>query len=233
MPAPVFQTAGTGSATGGATVAVTKPTGLADNDVVIVAIAGSDADLCAAPDGTWTEHFDSDLGAVNETLAIYSHVVTNAAGEPASWTFTNADVGHRVGGALRVSGAHTTTPVVVVGTKATGLGVTATATAVTPGVVDCLLIQCSAANGNGTWSHSVMTERVDVQTTGGNTNTNASLQMATETLTASTSTGTRGATLGTSDDWTTVLLAIQEPAAAGRRDNRSHRFQAVHRSSTW
>lgn len=218
MAAPVFQTADTGVATSGTTVAVTKPTGLANNDIVIVAIAGSDSATCSAPDGTWTEHLDTVGTEGGETLAIYSHVVTNAAGEPASWTFTHSVSGKRCGGALRISGADTTTPVVVTGTPAssTAQGTSAVANSITPGVIDCLLIQCSAMNGNQTWTaDGAMTERVDVQSGGGGGGaTKASLEMSTETLSGSGATGTRTATLATSTPWTTVLLAVQPPVSS-------------------
>lgn len=230
MAAPAFQTAST-VAPLAAELPVPKPSGLADGDLVVVAIGGSEGDTCTAPDGSWTEHLDTGS---DETLAVYSKHITNAAGEPATWTFTS---GHtkNVGAALRISGADSTTPVVVVGTPAGGSGTSVVASAIIPGVVDCLLIQASVANsGSGSWSHSVMTERVDLLSGGsGADSTKSKLQLATETLSASTTTGTRTATKTDSATYTTVLLAVQPTAASFiAKPNLMTILQAVPRAAT-
>jgi hypothetical protein len=220
MAAPAYQTAGTGVNASGTTVDITKPASLADTDVVIVGVGTSAANTMAAPDGTWTEHLDAGHSADDSSIAVYSKVITNAAGEPASWTFTSSpDSTKLVGGALRISGADQTTPVVVVGTKADGSDATnnAVATSITPGVADCLLVQITVAGGISAFTHAVMTERVDVPSGGsGGDGTKVSMQMATETLSASSATGTRTASVTTAQPWLSVLLAVQPPSGPAR-----------------
>jgi hypothetical protein len=64
---------------------VTAPAGIADGDVLIAAALGVSASAIATPAG-WTQVAQPNLST--SRLGVFSRVVTDAAGEPESYTFT-------------------------------------------------------------------------------------------------------------------------------------------------
>lgn len=214
MPAPAFGTAATASSGTGTAITVNKPGSLANGDVVLACFASSENATSTGPAG-FTECVDFQHAPDGDpSVHVYSKVITDAAGEPASWAFTISTTSKWAASSIRITGAHQTTPVVVVGAGASGSGTVATATAITPGVADCLLVMAAVTNADGTWSGwtGALTERVDAPSpAGGNAATRCAIGVATETLSASTSTGTRDATASVNQRWVAVLLAVRPP----------------------
>ncbi|MGK2898599.1 MAG: hypothetical protein ACSLE9_07910 [Burkholderiaceae bacterium] len=219
MPAPVAQSAA--SNVGSTTVVITKPSGVADGDVLVacVSIRAANTSAWSAPDGTWTS-----LGEISDGDEVTSEVfwkpITNAAGEAASYTFTYGAGGKTSGGIIRVSGADTAAP--VDGAIGTGAGEasttnTITASEVTTSGPDRLLLFFGATRFNtATWTMPTGfdTEWWDVASTGGAASSNSTSMAATDTQASAGGSGTKTATYsGANDAWTAILIAIKEPAA--------------------
>src|SRR5512139_3832481 len=93
------------------TFAVTKPATVANGDVLVVVVGQQDeGDI--TPPGDWTTGNEGGSATGNDRFGgIYYKKITNAAGEPSSYTFTSSGTGEQVGwwiGAL--SGVNPTTP---------------------------------------------------------------------------------------------------------------------------
>src|SRR5207245_6500381 len=72
-----------------ATALLNKPAGLHTNDVMLAsfAVQGGTATTVTAPDATWNALARVDNGTTISIITFW-HAVTNAATEPASYTFT-------------------------------------------------------------------------------------------------------------------------------------------------
>ena len=107
---------GTASVAPSTGIAITKPTNLAGGDVLIAAVAkNSYASTAAFTCSGWTEITSGTRGTTtgnDRHVCILRKVITNAAGEPASYTFVTTDGTSRdmAGIILRVTGADTVTP---------------------------------------------------------------------------------------------------------------------------
>lgn len=129
--------------TGTAGLSITKPADLQDGDVLVAFIgAGDEAGGAYACSG-WTA-LDSDATSTGNDIGstVLYRVITNAAGEPASYTFTNADTAsqNRAGFIIAIRGADTADPIDA-NTKNTGTNDwTPTHVNITTGVDDALCL---------------------------------------------------------------------------------------------
>lgn len=110
MAAPVYEAAddqGTG-ATGTDTVTVTKPTNLANGDVVVIIAAQTDGGTTATGPAGFTELSEFNSNA-NLCQVVYYKVITDAASEPADYTVTFSASGDTIAIiAARISGTDST-----------------------------------------------------------------------------------------------------------------------------
>jgi len=138
--------ANTSSAT---TLAVAKPSGLADDDVAYITVHLSSGTISATPSGF--SLLQSDLTQTGCRLYLYRKVITNAAGEPSTWDFTTSSTTSS-GISWWARGADLTTPedtAVSVATDAADSGGT-TITGVTTTMDDTVLITITCFNQTGT-----------------------------------------------------------------------------------
>lgn len=97
MPAPVLASHAFTTSPSGTSIAITKPSGVASGDLIVVYVEANSTSTWAAPDGTWTNIASNPAGKVFHKTATGS--------EPASWTFTRdgtATVNRAV--AVRITG---------------------------------------------------------------------------------------------------------------------------------
>lgn len=214
MAAPAVQgTATTTAAANNANIVINKPSGLADGEVLVAIVAtGATSTGFSGPVG-WTEHVDhSAVGSYG--MAIYTKIITNAAGEAATYSFAQANgAQNQCGGMFRISGADNTTPVRVVGTVTDQTNNTITtipASAIT-GAVDDLLLYCAMVEGSLSWTPPTgMTEVLDIASGGSGASTSKSACTIASLVLASA--GTTGDKTGTASGVGTglgVLIAIQ------------------------
>lgn len=122
----------------GTTVVVTKPSGLADGDVMIAHIAANTTGngTYSAPAG-WT--LIDSRAQTSMTDAVYFKVVTNAAGEPANYTFTTATAS-KTGIIVAYRGVDTDYPINNFATDGQGSGGTLTAPSITTTRNACMIV---------------------------------------------------------------------------------------------
>ncbi len=90
-----------------ASIVVNKPSGLADGDLLFVAIGvGDSVTDIAAPDGTWTKDYRNSGTA---QAAIFWKPISSAAGEASTYTFTFTGSSKAISAIYRISGADATT----------------------------------------------------------------------------------------------------------------------------
>jgi hypothetical protein len=102
-------------------VAVNKPTGLVNGDIIVVGVAKANADAVTKPSGF------VDIALVTGQAAVttygYYKVITNAGGEPATYTFSWTNTSRATGESVAYSGVDNTTPIdVTASTLAQGSG---------------------------------------------------------------------------------------------------------------
>lgn len=131
----------------GAPGAVTKPTGLADGDVLITTL-GTSAAAGTPPTGFTT--IGSATTSASERVTVAYKVVTSAAGEPASYSWTGAS-GRSSLTITAFSGVDNTTPIDMTAATATG---TASVALSNTTVTNAALILAMAI---GDWSTAGMT----------------------------------------------------------------------------
>lgn len=106
--AVAFRSTTEGSSSSATSVAPAKPAGLADGDIII-AVFNHDGDgTMSAPDGTWTAAH-AEIGTV-QTVRSWYKVITDAAGEPATYTFSTTITTTMRCVLCAYSGVDTTTP---------------------------------------------------------------------------------------------------------------------------
>jgi hypothetical protein len=191
----------------------TKPTGLADGNILEILYweFHSGGTPPAAPSG-FTETTGGgqvNLGANGFVEARrYRKVITNAAGEPASYSVTvgSGSVFANGGEIFRISGVNTSNPenaTVTFGTA--GSGTTATSGSLTTSVADCLLSAVIVTDGTAIGVPSGMSALF--------LHDGGDAEGYTENLSGTVSGVTRASTIG-SAEWGFGLWAI-EPAGGG------------------
>jgi hypothetical protein len=193
------------------TTTVTKPTGTANGDLVLLGIVTGNA--TEAVDPTPPAGFtlltgyptDASDGSFNVEMRVYYRI---ASSEGASWDFTHSSASSE-GVAVTYRTVDTSTPIDVNPSIAPGSGATSTATSVTTTTANAMLIFFGHDWGStpgGLTPPTGMTERVD---TGGP----GIIYVAEQLLGAAGATGTRSMTNentpATSDAWAATLFALR------------------------
>jgi cellulose synthase/poly-beta-1,6-N-acetylglucosamine synthase-like glycosyltransferase/DNA-binding NarL/FixJ family response regulator len=169
-PLPVFRT-GAASLTGGSgtqsSLAVTKPTGIANGDVLIahIAVRGDVHTTLSGPAG-WTT-VDRINQSTSLTLGVFWHAVANAASEPASYTFSWTGNFGTIGTILAFQNVDNTNPVDGhAGNPEPGSTATKTAPAVTAAFANELQV-VSYAQADNLYCNYYVTDNYITQGAGG------------------------------------------------------------------
>lgn len=215
MAAPVWESADTKTATGNsASLTVDKPSNLADNDVVVLGVEQRDrgSDPALAPPSGFTEEYEIRY-ANNVDVAMAYKVITDAASEPASYTYTSGEEENWTAAAGRVSGADTTDPTDVSGTD-TGDSSDPVAPSITTTIADTLLLAQAGTDSQSAapWSPpSGYTEEWDLSQ--GTTFSTAG-SGATKTQASAGASGTATFTTSSDRDWATGHVAFAPGVSA-------------------
>lgn len=156
---------------GRTTTTVTKPTGTADGDLILLGVltgASGEAPDPTPPGGfTLLTNFPSEAtdGGFNLEMRIYRKI---ASSEGASWDFTHSSCSTQ-GFALTYRNVDSTTPIDVNPSVNQGTGSTATATGITPATDNAMIVYVAHDWGNAatsltapTGTTPTFTERLDV-----------------------------------------------------------------------
>jgi hypothetical protein len=207
-PAPSFgSSSSAANASGGAsTLVLSKPASVATDDVLIAAVsvsAGASA-ITSVPSG-WTQVRTANQSS-NVAVASYYHVVTNAASEPASYSWGLASSTRASGGINRYTGVDTSSPIDVSAGAAGNNTASVQAPSITTTSNSDLVVGVFSINANTNFTPpSGTSERYDVTNTnsGGPATESADFEQA-----AAGSTGAKTATAGTSGSWAAQLIAL-------------------------
>jgi hypothetical protein len=219
MAVPAFQTdAVTNVTVNSTTMEVTKPSGLADDDVVLIGLS-LDGDAAAANmdnETGWTLIASASEGTVE--LFVFAKRITNAAGEPTTWTvdWTGGEQGRAQ--AIRVSGCHTSGNFWEVGATNTGSSATITSNALTTSSDDQLAVAFHAADragidgsttiGGTGWS-------LVIGTPGASSGPNGSGILLGEKDIATAGTTENATSSISTEGWASVQVSLQSIAPAG------------------
>lgn len=91
---------------------ITKPTGVATNDVLVAFLKNNlavSAGFTSTPTN-WVEAAAFDFSGVQPTIHIFYKIITNGAGEPANYSWQYNGSNNKVGLIARYSGVDTSTP---------------------------------------------------------------------------------------------------------------------------
>lgn len=199
-----YRSTATAASTPLTTIVVTKPAGVATNDVLLAAVSVDQTPTITPPAG-WTL-VRSDANGTTQTQAIYWHAA--GASEPATYTFTfGAPVASAVAGLVAYSGVDTTSPIDVAGGQSNAASSSITAPSVTTTVANTMLVGFFGLDNDATISPpSGMTERWDVDAQGTADEGAEAADVATATAGA---TGTKVATASISDLSIGQLVALK------------------------
>lgn len=197
----------TTQANSGATLTVTKPSGVVDGDYILVGIHVNDVpnDIASVPSGWATIVSKLDYGS--EHLTIFGK---SASGEGASWDWTmnNANSSHGI--AIAIKEASIASPVDASGGQTNGSSTNLTAPSISPATSDALLVAFFAHHSSGDITMpGSMTEREDA------TVNTRRMGCATEALSSSGATGTRVATIASANINAGALVAVANAVAGG------------------
>lgn len=216
MAAPAFVAAGLGPTTSSTSTTIPKPAGTVAGHVLyaLVTNGGAATAPSTVPSG-WALTYGLVTGG-GGWVGVYEHVAGGS--EPSSYTwsgFTDSCAGSMVA----VSGADTTTPTHKVHATATLNSSVPTDSGVTTTVTDCLIVAGCGIGDNtsvNTWTSTgdpaALTERTEVQSTGGSDTTSA---LASAPQAAMGATGTLTVALAGSRNSIVFTIAVQPPQTGG------------------
>jgi hypothetical protein len=154
MAVPVVASSTTNSAGSTATLTMTKPSGVAAGDLLLV-ICGSEAGgtdgYDTAPSG-WNLVNYASVGS-SASVAAFWRIADG--GEPSTTDFVQSLTRDSWGFYLRITGADETTPIHVVGSDYSGTGELHSITGVTTSTADCLAVVVGCAPNVGAYSFSI------------------------------------------------------------------------------
>jgi hypothetical protein len=180
---------------------VTKPAGLADGELVVATISSNKTGTMTGPAG-FTAGPSTASGGSSKVWTYYK-VVTNAASEPASYSFTwTGATAQSVAWATRVTGANTTTPVETTTATGGGSSTTATVASATTSGPNRLLLAALAVDTTVTVTSASFSP---LSSTAAGNWTGAFGVIVQPTTGA---TGAQTFTLSSSHSWATALLVI-------------------------
>ncbi len=219
MAAPVWVVGVTHDQSGGGGVSFTKPSSLANGDVVYILfyawgnLLNSTTTKPGAPSGFTEIYWQVGAGTFLPSQAVYRKIITNAAGEPASYTVADPPGGYgsqdAQGGVIgRVTGADTTTPEDDSGVTQGTANPADTGNVISTSQNDALLLlmcvnDITSAPGTPTGMTVIFA---------GDGGDSASYQ---QTLSAQVTNANRTSSMGATGHWTMGFVAIKPPAGGG------------------
>lgn len=221
----------------GTSVVMTKPTGLADGDTLVwLYYLKKSTNLTVTYPSGFTEQFNSGatFSATFDNIYTATKPITNAAGEPASYTFSWGATGLANAGVLvRYSGVDQTTPQDAAGVTGTSSNSTTAATPAITTVTDgAMIVSIVTKPGSGqSGTSSAVTEMFDNIGEGGTIETVCIGD--TEQATAGSS-GTKAWTMSLKSGYELTTWALRPSTAATvTPPHPTIILQAVNRASSW
>ncbi len=193
--------------TGNATsLAISKPTGTAEDDLLIAVVSVDGSETFTPPAG-WTEIDQGQCASSACTLGVWR--LAAGASEPSSYTFTLASPKKVVGAILRYSNAHVESNVIDVSGSATGTDTAPTAPSVTTTVANTLVLRVISNDDDDLDPASVpggTTGRFALETTGGGSEGGAGADAQQASIGA---TGTAAFTLDATEEWRALTIVLK------------------------
>jgi len=205
---PAFRSANSATTTG-TTLTITKPSGVATNDVLIGSVAVTPSSATITPPAGWTlVRRTNNAGPTANSLAVYYKVAT--ASEPASYAWSTSGASFTVGGVQAFSGVDTATPIDVENGQTTPASLTHATPNLTTTVANTMVVTSHAFASSSTWTPpSAMTESFD-RPSGSNNATGLSIEGNRVLQPLAAATGTKTATAaGNADAGNAHLLALR------------------------
>jgi len=215
MVSPSFQTEAATNFGTGTTGEITKPASLADDDCVLIGLVldGDAANANMDAETGWTRIAVISEGSVE--LFVFAKRITDASGEPATWTvnWTGSEKGRAQ--AIRVSGCHTSGNFWEVGSSNTGVSTTIQSNGFNTSSDDQLCIAFHGADrdrisgsstvGGTGWSIEIPNPGSEGSSTG------AGLLMAEKDIATAGATENATTTIS-SDGWAAIQVSLQSIA---------------------
>ncbi len=201
-----FETVATLTVGGANNITISKPTGTAQNDLLI-AVVSTDGSPTISPPGGWTEIDQGQCASSQCTLGVWR--LAAGASEPSSYNFTWSGGQDAAGAILRYSNTHVESNVVDIFGSATGTDTAPTAPSVTTTVANTLVLRVMsndhldldpAAVPGGT------TGRFALETSGAGSVGGAGADAQQASIGA---TGTAAFTLDATEEWRAVTVAFK------------------------
>ncbi len=222
MPAPIQVDADKQSANATATsLTITKPTNLADDDVLYAEISrdNSDAsDAITAPSG-WTVLDSAEVDNGTYTCGIYRKVISDASAEPANYTWSWTSSEKVCGWIIRVTGVDNITPEDVTPSNNTGDSNAPRCLSVTTVTTNTLILAVGGMNSKGflefgeeaNWTAPTgMSEFFDIASSGGGGAKNHAQAGAAEVNQAGIgATGDKDFATVDTAEWVAFLIAVR------------------------
>jgi len=195
---------------------LTKPATLEDGDVMLAASAfrgGTGTTVTSVPSG-WTLVGNRVDSTTTISLVVYSHVVTDATSEPASYSWNLSAVVKYAPSLVVYTGIDPTNPIDDEDGVATASGTSHVAPSVSPAVAGDVLVTYFATATCTQWAApGGMTERADTTFCSQSNGTNADLSTSDEFLSAAGATGTRTATNDAAAVGVNKIVALRKNTA--------------------
>jgi RHS repeat-associated protein len=205
---PAFRSAAS-AATTGAALTITRPSGVAANDVLIASLGVTPSTVAIVAPSGWTlvRRMDN-AGPIANTLAVYYKVAS--ASEPASYAWGVSGSGFTVGGVQAFTGIDTTAPIESENGQATASATTHATPSLTTSMANAMVVTSHAFASARTWTPpSGMTESFD-QPSGANNATGMSIEGARVVQAVAGATGVKTATsAGNADAGNTHILVLK------------------------
>ena len=206
--------AASSAATNTQSLAVSRPSGTAANDVMIASISVRPyTATITAPTGWTLVRRVNYTSLQTSSLAVYRRVATSSEASSYTWSFSGATYG--AGGIQSFTGVDTTSPVNVEAGQAVGEGMSFATPSVTTTVANAMLVSAHSFPTSTTWDPpSGMTEGIDVQYQPVGAGVGQSLEANYAIQTVAGATGAKTATANgnaadNADPGTTHILALK------------------------
>jgi RHS repeat-associated protein len=205
---PAFRSANSATTTG-TTLTITKPSGVAANDVLVGSVAVTPSSATITPPADWTLVRRTDNAAPTaNSLAVYYKVASGS--EPASYAWSTSGASFTVGGVQAFSGVDTATPIDIENGQTTASSLTHATPSLTTTVANTMVVSSHAFASSRTWTPpSGMTESFD-RPSGSNNATGLSIEGNRVLQPLAAATGAKTATAaGYADAGNAHLLALR------------------------
>jgi len=213
MAVPVLETEAVTNVTSNSTsMEVIKPASIADDDVVLIGIEIDGASANPNMDGEtgWTRIATIEQGTTE--LAVFAKRITNAAGEPSTWTIDWTGSEQARAQAIRVSGVHTSGNFWELSLGNSGSGTTITSNGLTTSNDDQLCIAFHGADrdvisGSSTVGGTGWSLEVGTPGSSGGAN-GAGILLAEKDIATAGATEDATTTIST-DGWASIQVSLQ------------------------